>query len=113
MFWYLKGFKDAETTERQPVSLEQTMEDAETHFQFVWDEYKRDLPTQLQAAVSSANVGDAFISIEHEDDGFAVEIHPYNMTYNATGDTLKEALIRLANGCADDWEREQAHKESS
>lgn len=30
--WYLKGFHDAETTESQPVSIEQTMKDAETHF---------------------------------------------------------------------------------
>ena len=37
MRWYLKGFEDAETTERQPVSHEQTMRDAETHFHFVWD----------------------------------------------------------------------------
>ncbi len=36
-FWYLKGFKDAETTERQPVPIEQTMKDAEAHFALVWD----------------------------------------------------------------------------
>jgi len=39
MYWYLKGFEDAETTERQPVSHEQTMKDAETHFYLVWDCY--------------------------------------------------------------------------
>jgi hypothetical protein len=37
MYWYLKGFEDAETTESQPVSHEQTMKDAETHFYLVWD----------------------------------------------------------------------------
>ena len=31
--WYLKGFRDAETTEKQEgVSLDQTLKDAETHF---------------------------------------------------------------------------------
>lgn len=39
MYWYLKGFEDAETTESQPVSHEQTMKDAETHFYLVWDCY--------------------------------------------------------------------------
>jgi hypothetical protein len=39
MFWYLKGFEDSETTDRQQVSLEQTMRDAETHFQLVWNNF--------------------------------------------------------------------------
>jgi len=36
-YWYLKGFEDAETTETQPVCLEQTMKDAETQFDYVWE----------------------------------------------------------------------------
>lgn len=39
MYWYMKGFQDAETTESQLVSHEQTMKDAETHFHLVWDCY--------------------------------------------------------------------------
>jgi hypothetical protein len=35
--WYLKGFRDAERTKSQPVSIEQTMKDAESHFELVWD----------------------------------------------------------------------------
>ena len=38
--WYLKGFKDAENTESQPIPLEQTIKDAETNFYMVWDCYK-------------------------------------------------------------------------
>lgn len=34
--YYLKGFKDAELTESQNVSHEQTMKDAETHFELVY-----------------------------------------------------------------------------
>lgn len=40
--WYLKGFKDAETTESQNVPLSQTLKDAETHFNLIWQE--QDLP---------------------------------------------------------------------
>jgi len=36
MKWYIKGFIDAETTEKQPVSIEQSFKDAETHFDLVW-----------------------------------------------------------------------------
>jgi hypothetical protein len=32
-YWYMKGVKDAETTERQPVSIEETLRDFETHFE--------------------------------------------------------------------------------
>ena len=31
-YWYMKGVHDSETTDRQPVSLYQTMKDFETHF---------------------------------------------------------------------------------
>jgi hypothetical protein len=34
--YYLKGFKDSELTEKQDVSHEQTMRDAETHFELVY-----------------------------------------------------------------------------
>lgn len=34
--YYLKGFEDAELTETQPCSHEQTMRDAETHFELVY-----------------------------------------------------------------------------
>lgn len=35
--WYLNGFQDAETTDTQPVSLDQTMKDASTFFEILWD----------------------------------------------------------------------------
>ena len=35
--YYLKGFEDAELTENQGCSHEQTMRDAETHFELVFD----------------------------------------------------------------------------
>jgi hypothetical protein len=34
--YYLKGFEDAELTETQNCSHEQTMKDAETHFELVY-----------------------------------------------------------------------------
>jgi hypothetical protein len=34
--YYLKGFEDAELTENQGCSHEQTMRDAETHFELVY-----------------------------------------------------------------------------
>lgn len=34
--YYLKGFEDAELTEKQPITHEQTMRDAETHFELVY-----------------------------------------------------------------------------
>ena len=34
--YYLKGFEDSEITEKQEVSHEQTMKDAETHFELVY-----------------------------------------------------------------------------
>jgi len=34
--YYLKGFEDAELTESQNCSHEQTMRDAETHFELVY-----------------------------------------------------------------------------
>lgn len=34
--YYLKGFEDAELTETQQCSHEQTMRDAETHFELVY-----------------------------------------------------------------------------
>ena len=33
--WYSKGAYDAETTEKQGVSIQQTMKDFETQFEFV------------------------------------------------------------------------------
>lgn len=40
-FWYLKGFKDSETTEpTEDISLEETMKDAAGHFQTLWDYYE-------------------------------------------------------------------------
>lgn len=36
MKYYLKGFEDAELTEKQPVTHEQTMRDAETHFHLIY-----------------------------------------------------------------------------
>jgi len=38
--WYLKGFEDAELTERQPMPIEQTMHDAEKFFDLVWNNQK-------------------------------------------------------------------------
>jgi hypothetical protein len=35
--YYLKGFEDAELTENQGCSHEQTMRDAETHFELVFE----------------------------------------------------------------------------
>jgi hypothetical protein len=35
--YYLKGFEDAELTESQNCSHEQTMRDAETHFELVFE----------------------------------------------------------------------------
>ena len=35
--WYLKGARDAETTETQDVSLDHTMPDFETHFELQYE----------------------------------------------------------------------------
>lgn len=37
---FSKGFWDAETTVSQPVPIEQTMKDAETHFELQYSETK-------------------------------------------------------------------------
>jgi hypothetical protein len=36
-YWYMKGVKDAETTERQDVELSQTLRDFQTHFELQHD----------------------------------------------------------------------------
>lgn len=39
-YWYIKGVKDAETTERQPVELSQTLNDFQTHFEIQYESQK-------------------------------------------------------------------------
>jgi len=46
--WYLKGFEDAELTERQPIPIEQTMRDAETFFDLVWSSHKNQEETKTE-----------------------------------------------------------------
>jgi hypothetical protein len=36
-YWYLRGFKDSETTETvEDISIEETLKDAKLHFEIVW-----------------------------------------------------------------------------
>ena len=43
-YWYMKGVKDAETTERQDVELSQTLKDFETHFELQYKYQKSAIP---------------------------------------------------------------------
>jgi hypothetical protein len=48
-YWYMKGVKDAETTERQPIPIEETLKDFETHFELQYKSQEFDSATTKYA----------------------------------------------------------------
>ena len=67
-YWYMKGAYDAQTTEPQPVSLDQTMKDFETHFDL---QYKSDVSSLcLNKRTKKTNETEAFVDSYIREKGY-------------------------------------------